>query len=214
YADIKARDISQALKLEPTIRRFADRGDDPLLQALKIAATGNIMDSALYSDLDIESCVSEEMGQSFAVYDRVAFDKELNQAKTILIIADNAGEVVFDKVLVEYLSSGHKVTYAVRGTPIINDATVADALKTGISEYADILSTGCGMPGAVLESCGTNFQQLFHDADLVISKGQGNFEALSDAKRSIYFLLKAKCDRIAQALDVGINDYVFKKSGS
>lgn len=111
------------------------------------------------------------MGQSFAICERDAFEKELSQARTILIIADNAGEVVFDKVLIEYLARSHKVIYAVRANLIINDATVADALKTGIAEYADIISTGCGMLGVVLELCGTNFQQLFQDADMVISKG-------------------------------------------
>lgn len=159
------------MKLEPVIQNFAKRGDDPLLNALKIAATGNITDSALYSNFDIGACVIEEMGQSFAICDRDAFEKELSQARTILIIADNAGEVVFDKVLIEYLARSHKVIYAVRANLIINDATVADALKTGIAEYADIISTGCGMPGVVLELCGTNFQQLFQDADMVISKG-------------------------------------------
>ena len=104
------------------------------------------------------------------ICDRDAFEKELSQARTILIIADNAGEVVFDKVLIEYLARSHKVIYAVRANLIINDATVADALKTGIAEYADIISTGCGMPGVVLELCGTSFQQLFQDADMVISK--------------------------------------------
>lgn len=212
YAEIKSRDISEALKLEPIIKDFATKGNNPLLKALKISATGNVMDSAIYSNLDIESCLMEEMEKPFAICDIDIFTKELGKIKTILIIGDNAGEVVFDKILAEHLSLNHRVIYAVRDMPIINDATVKDAIKTGISDYSKVISTGCGMPGAVFESCNTDFQNIFNDADIVISKGQGNFEALSDTKRGIYFLLKAKCARIANALDVGINEYVFKKT--
>jgi uncharacterized protein with ATP-grasp and redox domains len=212
YAKIKIRDISEALKLEPVIRNFAEDNNDLLLKALKIAATGNVMDSALYKNLDIESCLIEELEKPFAISDINEFKEELCKAKTILIIGDNAGEVVFDKILAEYLSHNHKVIYSVRDKPIINDATIEDALKTGIADYSEIISTGCGMPGAVIESCNIKFQELFNNADIIISKGQGNFEALSDTKRSIYFLLKAKCYRIAKALGVEINEYVFKRN--
>ncbi len=114
--------------------------------------------------------------------------------------------------MAEYLSRDYKVIYAVRDVPIINDATVEDALKTGIADYSEVISTGCGMPGAVIESCNAKFQEIFNKADVVISKGQGNFEALSDTTRGVYFLLKAKCHRIAKALDVEVNEYVFKRS--
>lgn len=212
YAEIKSRDISEALKLEPIIRKFATSGNNLLIKLLKVSATGNIMDSALYSNLDIEACLMEEMEKPFVTCDKDIFDKDISKAETILIIGDNAGEVVFDKPLVEYLSRDYKVIYAVRDVPIINDATVEDALKTGIADYSEVISTGCGMPGAVIESCSVEFQDIFNNADIVISKGQGNFEALSDTTRSIYFLLKAKCYRIANALDVEINEYVFKRN--
>jgi uncharacterized protein with ATP-grasp and redox domains len=212
YAKIKTKDITEALKLEPLIKDFAEKGNDFLLKALKVSATGNIMDSALYNNLDIESCIIEEMEKPFAICDNNEFEKELSKNKTVLIIGDNAGEVVFDKVLAEYISRNHKVIYAVRDKPIINDATIEDALKTGIEEYSELISTGCKMPGAVFEACSTKFQEIFNNADVIISKGQGNFEALSETKRSIYFLLKAKCHRIAKALDVEINEYVFKRN--
>lgn len=211
YAEIKSKDISEALKLEPMIKKFLMDDDHLLLKALKVSATGNIMDSALYSNLDIEACLTAEMEKSFAISDVMEFEKDISNSKTVLIIADNAGEVVFDKVLAEYLSRNHKVIYAVRDAPIINDATVKDASKTGIKDYVDLISTGCGMPGAVIDSCNAEFQKIFNDADLVISKGQGNFEAISNTSRDVYFLLKAKCYRIAKALDVEINEYVFKK---
>ena len=212
YAKIKDKDISEALRLEPLIRCFASRNDDMLLQALKVSATGNVMDSALYKDLDIEACLMAELEKPFAICDKDVFEKDIQKAKQILIIGDNAGEAVFDKVLLQYLSAQHEVIYAVRDAAIINDATVEDALKAGVAGYAMIVSTGCTAPGAVLEACSAEFQAIFDGADLVISKGQGNFEALSDTSRRVYFLLKAKCPKIANALDVEVDEYVFKKN--
>lgn len=212
YAEIKSQDISAALRLEPVIRKFAADGDNPVVRLLKVSATGNVMDSALYSDLDIEACLEEEIEKPFTACDEDEFNRDISKAETVLIIGDNAGETVFDKPLTEYLSHNHKVIYAVREVPIINDATVEDAFKTGIADYSKVISTGCGMPGAVIKSCSEEFQEIFNNADIVISKGQGNFEALWNETRNIYFLLKAKCYRIANALDVEINEYVFKKN--
>lgn len=212
YAEIKSRDISEALRLEPVIRKFTTGDNDLLVRLLKASATGNVMDSALYSNLDIEACLTEEMERPFIICDTETFYEDMGKAETILIIGDNAGETVFDKPLTEFLFHNYKVIYAVRDVPIINDATIEDAFKTGITDYAEVISTGCGMPGAVIESCNAKFREIFDNADIVISKGQGNFEALSDTTRDIYFLLKAKCRRIADALDVEINEYVFKRN--
>ncbi|NCD07839.1 MAG: DUF89 family protein [Negativicutes bacterium] len=211
YASIKSRDIDAALKLEPLIRSLALNEGNLLLKALKVSAIGNVMDSAIYKDLKIESCFEGEFAKSFAICDIDAFEKTLAKAKNILIIGDNAGEVVFDKFLVELLSAECILNYAVREAPIINDATFEDAVKAGMHNYATVFSTGCGAPGAVLDSCSEAFQNIFDSADIIISKGQGNFEALSDTKREIYFLLKAKCQRIATALGVEVNEYIFKK---
>lgn len=210
YRDVKGRDMLAALRLEPELRRFAESGPDSLLSALKVSATGNVMDSALYSDLDIEACVTAELEKSFAWCDLDAFARGLESASIVLIVGDNAGEVVFDKVLARELAKEHEVIFAVKGQPIINDATADDARFVGIDAHANIVSTGCAAPGAILDACSDDFRTLFESVDLVISKGQGNFEALSDAPRPLYFLLKAKCPKIAQALDVEVGDYVFK----
>ncbi|KNZ40758.1 damage-control phosphatase ARMT1 family protein [Acetobacterium bakii] len=212
YGEIKNHDISESLKLEPTIRHFASQDLDLLLGVLKVSATGNIMDSGVYNNLEIESCLKEEVEKPFAICELDLFKKDLQNAKLILMIGDNAGEVVFDKLLAEYLARNYHVIYAVRGAAIINDAVMEDALKTGINDYAQIISMGCDTPGAVLDLCSQVFIDIFNQADIVISKGQGNFEALSDQQREIYFLLKAKCHHIAKTLDVEVNDYVFKKS--
>lgn len=211
YFKIKENDINESLKLGPFITKYGASGDDMLLKALKISATGNVMDSAIYLDLNIKSILKDELEKPFAISSINSFKNDLKSSTTILIIGDNAGEVVFDKVLAKYLKKNHKVIYAVRDKPIINDATIDDAMKTGIQEYAKIISTGSKMPGAVISSCSIEFKKIFESADIVISKGQGNFEALSNEKRDIYFLLKAKCHKIANRLNVDINEYVFKK---
>lgn len=210
YRKIKDRDLAAALRLEPALIRFVDAAPDRLLAALKVSATGNVMDSALYLDLDIETCVTPELERPFATSDLDPFLADLRRATTILIIGDNAGEAVFDKVLASELAGHHDVTFAVRSGPIINDVTIEDALSVGIDRYASVVSTGCAAPGLIVEDCREDFRAVFDRADLVISKGQGNFEALSEVPRRIYFLLKAKCPKVARALNVDVGDYVLR----
>ena len=210
YAQIKARDISAALRLAPLIRVFVSDGPDVRLRAIKVSATGNVMDSAMYSNLDIEACLTAELEKPFAVCNIDSFKKDIEAAKQILIIGDNAGEAVFDKILAQQLSVDYEIIYAVRSEAIINDVTANDARDAGLECCTKIVSTGCGAPGAILELCSVKFRRLFDSADIVISKGQGNFEALSGATRKVYFLLKAKCPKIAKALGVELNEYVFK----
>jgi len=210
YGEIKSRDILSALSLEPLIQDYFSEGRDRLLQALKISATGNVMDAALYSNLNLASCLKAELEIPFAVCDRDKLEKKLETAKMILILGDNAGEVVFDKILVAQFAKDYEVLFAVREGAIINDATADDARRAGMDRFAKIISTGCKSPGAVPEDFSPEFKEIFDVADIVISKGQGNYEALSDSNRDIYFLLKAKCPKIAKALGVQVGEYVFK----
>ncbi|NLN46820.1 MAG: DUF89 family protein [Clostridiaceae bacterium] len=210
YAAVKARDIATALRFEPLLTRYAGEDGHPLERLLKIAATGNVMDSAVYGGQDMESRLVTELELPFAADDFAAFREQLEIARTVLILGDNAGEVVFDKLLTRYLSGSSEVYYAVRGGPALNDATVEDAIRTGIGAYATLVSTGCTMPGTLYEACDPDFRQLFDRADLVISKGQGNYEALSEVPRGLFFLLKAKCAKIAASLGVEQGAYVFR----
>lgn len=200
--------MKAAEKVYPVLKSYLQNKQDKLYAALKIAATGNIIDSAIYSNIDIENCIEKELNNNFSICDLDCFEKKLKKAETLLIIGDNAGETVFDKVLAEYLSP-LDIFYAVRSEPVINDATTEDAYCSDLDKYTTVISTGCNAPGAVLEKCSPEFINIFNKADIVISKGQGNFEALSECKREIFFLLKAKCSVIAKKLDVYINDYVF-----
>jgi len=146
--------------------------------------------------------------QDFALSDFHHFQKHLSKAKTILYIGDNAGESVFDRLLIETMNK--KTFYAVREVPVINDVTKLDALESGLDQVSEIISSGSHAPGTMLNGCSSKFNELFKKADMVISKGQGNYEGLSDERRSIFFLLKAKCPVIAQHLGVTENDIVLK----
>jgi len=138
------------------------------------------------------------------------FQKKLTKAKTILIIGDNTGETIFDKVLIENIPE-IEVTYALRSEPIINDATMEDAVASGLDKVADLISSGCNAPGLILEECSAEFLAVYNNAEIIISKGQGNYEALSEEK-NIFFLLKAKCPMIAGRLNVKLNEYILKYS--
>lgn len=210
YEMIKDRDIKAALKVYPFLKVFLKDKNNSLYWALKIAATGNIIDSAIYNNVDIENCIENELKKEFGVCDIESFEKKLNTAKKVLIIGDNSGETVFDRVLIENLKSVN-VTYAVRNNPIINDVTLDEAVRSGLDECSTIISTGCNAPGAILSQCSQEFMNTFNNADIVISKGQGNFEALSDCEREVYFLLKAKCPMISNKFNVPLSSYVFKK---
>ncbi|NLD49908.1 MAG: DUF89 family protein, partial [Clostridiaceae bacterium] len=173
---------------------------------------GNIIDSAIYRDIDIEGCVEKEIEKEFSICDLEHLENKLKHAKSLLIIGDNAGETVFDRVLIEeflYLD----ITYAVRSEPIINDATVKDACASGLDSCTRLISTGCNAPGLILDECSEEFLNIFNSADIVISKGQGNYESLSDQYKEIFFLLKAKCSVVSDKLGVNVNDYIFKHNG-
>ena len=212
YKGIKSNNIRNALEIYPSLKHFLFKKTDRLYWVLKIAATGNIIDSAIYNDIDIEECVEKELEKEFSFCDIEKLESELKRAKSLLIIGDNAGETIFDRVLAEdflYLD----ITYAVRSQPIINDATIEDACASGLDRCTRLISTGCNAPGLILDECSEEFLNIFNNTDIVISKGQGNYEALSEQKRGIFFLLKAKCPVISDKLGVDINDYVFKWNG-
>ena len=213
YRAIKWREMDAALALEPRLWEFAATGDR-LLAALKVAATGNVMDAALVPDLDIDACVGAELERPFARCDLAPLAADLASARRVLVIADNAGEAVFDKPLLALLGEGREVVYAVRGEPILNDSTLEEARYAGVDAHATLMSSGCPTPGAILDTCTTEFLEAFAAADVVISKGQGNFEALGSASpRPLYFLLKAKCALVAGRLGCEVGDYVFERRG-
>lgn len=209
YQETKRKYIAAANSIYPFLKRFLERKQDKHYWALKIAATGNIIDSAIYKDIDIEGCIEKELEKEFSICDIEIFENQFSHAKSLLIIGDNAGETVFDRVLAEAFPH-LDITYAVRSEPIINDVTLADAYASGLDHCTKLVSTGCNVPGLIVDECSREFLNIFSSADIIISKGQGNYECLSDENRAIFFLLKAKCPVISRRIGVNVNDYVFQ----
>ena len=208
YKEIKKKSIYEALALYPKLIKYMNSSDDNLITAIRIAITGNIIDFGMDKQYVLVEELSKIMKQDFAIFDFEQFVNELERSGSILYIGDNAGESVFDKILIEAL--GKPVIYVVRGIPIINDVVMEDAIDSGIDEIAKIISSGSPAPGTILELCDDSFVHRFNEADMVISKGQGNYEGLSEVDRSVFFLLKAKCKIIANDLGVNENDIILK----
>jgi uncharacterized protein with ATP-grasp and redox domains len=206
-AERKKKDNESALRLVPDVRFIIGESSDRLAAAVKGAVLGNVIDYAADPDFDIASEINEIFEKEFAVYDYDLFKKELNEARWVLYIGDNAGEAAFDRLLIE--ETGKQTVYMTRGAPIINDCLVEDAFACGLGEVADVVSSGCPMPGLVLDRCSDEAVELFRTAPLIIAKGMGNFEALSEVEAPIYFLLKIKCGVVARYTGYEVGDFIF-----
>jgi len=212
YSTIKSKDLQAALNLYPTCKEIVDNSDDKLKAALLFAAIGNSLDAAVAINPDIEAMIEDEISKGFTRNDYDILKEKLKTAKTILYIGDNVGESVFDTLALEQLSKNAKCYFATRDCNVINDVTVEYAYKSNIDKYASILSSGSHYAGTIVKECNQEFLELFKSADVIIAKGQGNFETL-DIESNIFFLLKAKCRLIAKRLDTNIQSYnlVYKK---
>lgn len=217
YKEIKTKHNRLTLKKYPELKKIVDGSREPLLTAVKLAIVGNIMDSAAKGYFDLEKTQEETLKADLTINHYRKFVQSLNNAKTILYLGDNAGEIVFDKILIEEIDKrdqGQEVYYAVRGGPIINDVTLNDAQEVSMSEVAQVISNGSDIPGTILDSCSKNFLEIYRQADIIIAKGQGNYESLSDEEDDrIYFLLQVKCPVIARHIGVKVGSTVLKASG-
>ncbi|HEY5527163.1 MAG TPA: ARMT1-like domain-containing protein, partial [Candidatus Anoxymicrobiaceae bacterium] len=179
--------------------------DDPLLMAVRLAIAGNTVDPGAQASFDLEKSVTEAILGERGLENFPAFAERLAGAKSVLVVADNSGEVVFDRVLIETMLDARdgeiEVTVAVRAAPIINDVTAVEARDVGLDEMAKIISSGSEMPGTVVARSTPEFREAFDSADLVISKGQGNWETLEDSRREVFFMFQAKCPAVAAMND-------------
>jgi uncharacterized protein with ATP-grasp and redox domains len=200
YRLVKEEATRSALQLVPRLRGIMAQADDPLEQAVRIAIAGNIIDFAPGVQFTLEATLERVLHQPFAINDLEALRQALSQVQSVLYLADNAGETVFDRVLIETL--GQPVIYAVKGGPTLNDATWEDAIAAGLEEVAEIVRTGSDAPGTVLKFCSPTFRQLYGKAEVIIAKGQANHEALSERDRRLFFLLQVKCPVLGREVGV------------
>ena len=200
YQKVKKESTEKALALLPKLRSIVAEAEDPLEAAVRISIAGNIIDFGPSPDYDLWEVVERVQHQPLAIDRMAELKAAIGAAHSILYLGDNAGETVFDRVLIEVL--GKPVTYVVRGGPILNDVTLEDALEVGLDEVAEIVDNGARIPGTVPSACSPAFLERFNAAELILSKGMGNYETLSTVDAPIYFLLQVKCPVIG--MDLGV----------
>jgi len=197
YAAIKKESNHDALALHSQFAEMIAKAADPLAFALRLAIGGNIIDYGAMHDFDVDVALDRCLQVSYAVDDGsllLARLRSLQGGAKILYLADNSGEIVYDSLVIQELTEmGLDVTVAVKSAAIINDALMADACSAGIDNYATIIENGTSCPGTPLDRCSEEFLVAFTTADLILSKGQGNFETLSETEAEIFFLLTVKC---------------------
>lgn len=191
--------------------KWLDNAEDPFDMSCRLAIAGNIIDFSVGLNLehsDVVKSVEDSIKHDIFGTGTAALREAAEKANNIMYIADNAGEIIFDKFLLENLPL-NKVTYVVKGGPIVNDATMQDAISTGIVDLVKVIDNGHAAQGTILKDCSSEFNSEFNKADLIISKGQANFETLSDIKdKTIFYLLRAKCSSVASAIGCKQMDYV------
>lgn len=200
YLDIKKKENGRAKTMLPHVRRLIENHKDPLAMAVRFAASANIIDYGVPDLFELEHSLEDLSEKKFAAFDIELLRERINQAKEILVIGDNTGEVFFDRLLIEQLPKNTKIIYAVRSTPVINDVLLDDAKEAGIDELARVMESGSQIPGTLPSLCSKEFQNIYHNADVIISKGQGNFETLSDENRPIFFLFVVKCKAVERQI--------------
>lgn len=212
YRRIKDRCNNSAMKLYPELKMRIEQASDPFEMAVRYAIAGNIIDFGVQSEIDdaiIHDTLDRAVRAHIPANSLCEFRNAVELAADILYLGDNAGEIVFDRLLIEQLPC-EKVTYAVRGKPIINDATFVDAQFAGITNLVEVIDNGSDAPGTLLDDCSQEFRRRFEQADLIIAKGQGNYESLSGINKNILYVLMAKCPVIARDIGCDVGNFVLR----
>jgi len=214
YDEVKKLSTQKAQEFVPYLQKEINTSLEPLLTATKVAVAGNVIDLAAEYAFDLNEELDKIFHTAFAVNDFDLLEEQLSNALSVLYIADNAGEHIFDLIYIKtilFLYPNIKLSYMTRGNAIINDVTYEEAKEAGFAEVCELVSSGVNTPGFVYDRANIASQELFDNADLIITKGMGNYECLSDVKRrNLFFLLKVKCNVVARSLGEEVGDIICK----
>lgn len=208
YKETRARYNKMFLEQLPALEQKITEADNPFLESVKYAIIGNIIDFNPIHDLsvsDVRDYFEKLKKESLALDDSALLIQEIQNADTLLYLGDNCGEICLDKILIKRIKEINPachIFFATRGTNVVNDSIEEDAYAVGIDAYADIISNGDGSLGTVLHRTSEAFQDIYRKADIIIAKGQANYECLSEEPKNVFFLLMTKCRVIAD--DIGI----------
>jgi uncharacterized protein with ATP-grasp and redox domains len=210
YLEEKNRFNTLALQLYPKLKQQVEASIDPIETAVRLAIAGNIIDFGVNSAVEpsqVERTIAESLTDPLDTESLEMFKDVISQAKDILYLGDNAGEIIFDRLLIEQLPF-EKMTFVVKGEPILNDAVMEDAQIVGLMDIVDVIDNGSDAPGTILDDCSETFRRRFDRSDVVIAKGQGNYETLSDVDKNMFFLVRPKCNVLARHLGCEIGSLV------
>ena len=214
YDEVKEYSTQKALSFVPLLQEKLTNSKDKLLTATKIAVAGNVIDLAAEVEFDLEDELEKIFHTQFAHNDFELLKENLKKAQSIVIIGDNVGEHIFDYMFIETLNELYpnvEITYMVRGNPIINDVTIKEAKEAGFDNICKLVDSGVNTPGFTYNRATKEAKELFDNADLIISKGMGNYECMSPSHRGeICFLLKVKCSVVASSLNKEVGDIICK----
>ncbi len=211
YAEKKRHYNERALAYLPKLRELVKRSEDPLRTAVRLAIAGNVIDFGAQIDgFDLDGEIERALETPFGIDHYERFREDLQVAREVVYLGDNAGEIAFDRLLLEVLHRDFpaRVTFVVRGEPVLNDATLEDARQVALTEVVEVVDNGSDAPATVLSEVRPEVRDMIERADLVIAKGQGNYETLSTVPLNIYFLFKVKCPVIGRDAGVDVGKYV------
>ena len=200
FTEIKKEFNQLMLNMEVSIEDRIRKSNDPLEKALLYARIGNYIDFAALSNVDQSTVITlldEKSSEALDEKEYKNFLHDLSSAKKLVYLTDNCGEVVLDKMAVKILKEQYPnldITVIVRGYPVVNDATMEDAEEIGLTDLVNVIGNGSNVGGTWIPGISSESRELLYNADLIIAKGQGNFETLNDCGLNIYYLFLCKCD--------------------
>jgi damage-control phosphatase, subfamily I len=210
YRPQKQSSTKIALALYEKAKKTIDKSEDPFETAVRLSIAGNVIDYGINRSFDLSSEIDRVLQQPFAINHLNLLREEIDRVNTLLYLADNAGETIFDRLLIETIKKD--VIYVVKEVPILNDALEEDAIQAGIDKVAKIISSGVDTPGTVLSRASNSFLDIYYNAELIIAKGQGNFEALSEQNENIFFVLQSKCDTLSRSIGAPVGGLIVKSA--
>ena len=211
YLKLKKKYNRIAKNISPRMKNLVKSATDPILMGLKVAVAGNIIDLGILPEFDLDKTIKKAINGKFPLKNYGTFKKLLDRSRNIFYILDNSGEIFFDKPLIEELVKKHSVIAAVKSGPILNDATMDDARDAGITKIVKVITTGNRCLGVNWHRSSKEFKKVFRKTDLILSKGQANYETLDGikSKASIFFLMQSKCPVVAEYMGAKLGEIIF-----
>lgn len=214
YREEKLKATIKAKSFEQFLKSKIESSNNRLLTALKIAVAGNVLDLATPNNFDLSSEIEKIFDKDFSIDDSSILESKLQYAKEILILGDNAGEHIFDKIFIESIKTLYPnliINYATRGKAIINDITFQEALDDGLNDICNLVDSGVDTPAFIYQRANSQIQTIYNRSDFIISKGMGNFETLNTIyDKEIFFIFKVKCLVVSNQIRKPIGDIICK----